>query len=265
MKIKRKVRVELTVHGSIQMVSFRYRVSDIADDLGIVGRIINKPDKTVFIVAEGEKSKVQEFIERIKIRPLSSAEIKELHEKGEFVPPQPLANVEKVDGGEKYLKYTGKYQKFEIIPEEHERELLNSLRTASRLIDRLRTDMYYNFKIMNDNYNRSLDKIKTTWLDTPLDKTQVETIQLEKGEVKGYSIAIGGAPLLIIKANIGFVMCGYLNMDTANKLGDIAGRVTGVNDFDDMLNAEIIEISDEAKKIGLNIGLNGKEFLNKLM
>ena len=95
--VEEKVRVELTVHGSVQMVSFRYRVSDIADELGIVGRIINKSDKTVHIIAEGEKSKIQEFTERIKIRPLSPEQIMGLEDRGEFVPPQPLAKVEKVD------------------------------------------------------------------------------------------------------------------------------------------------------------------------
>ena len=155
-----KVHVELTIHGSVQMVSFRYRVSDIADDLGIVGRIINKPDKTVHIIAEGGKTKIQEFIERLKIRPLSSEQIKELQAKGEFVPPQPLAKVEKIEGGDNFLVYSGKYQKFEIIAEEYDKELVNSLRTASHLIDRLRTDMYYNFQTLNKNYIQSLEKIK---------------------------------------------------------------------------------------------------------
>jgi len=181
--VEEKVRVELIVHGSVQMVSFRYRVSDIADDLGIVGRIINKPDKTVNIIAEGEKSKIQGFVERIKIRPLSSEQIKELQEKGEFVPPQPLAKVEKVEGGENYLTYTGKYHKFEIIPEEHEKELVNSLRTASHLIDRLRTDMYYNFQTLNNNYIQSLEKIRNKQGDVAMNNINFKKTKLENKEV----------------------------------------------------------------------------------
>jgi uncharacterized protein YunC (DUF1805 family)/acylphosphatase len=263
--IEKKVRVELTVYGSVQMVSFQYRVSDIADDLGIVGRIINKPDKTVYIIAEGEKSKIQEFIDRIKIRPLSSEQIKELLEKDDFVPPQPLAKVEKLDGGENFLRYSGKYHKFEIIPEEREKELVNSLRTASHLIDRLRTDMYYNFKTLNNNYINSLEKIKNNWGDIARDTIQVKKIELEKGEADGYSITMGSTPLVIIKAKKGFVMCGYLHMDAADNLGDIAGRVTGVKDFDDVLNADIIEVSEHAKKRGLTVGMKGRDFLNALM
>jgi len=60
------------------------------------------------------------------------------------------------------------------------------------------------------------------------------------------------------------MMCGYLNMNTANKMGDIAGKVTGVKTFDDMLNADVVEVSENAKLIGLTQGMNGKDFLNAL-
>ena len=259
------VRIELTVHGSVQMVSFRYRVSDIADDLEIVGKISNNPNKTVSIIAEGEKSKIQEFVERIKIHPMSSEQIKEIQEKSEFIPPQPLAKVEKIEGGDKFLLYSGNYNKFEIIPEETNKELVNSLRTASHLIDRLRTDMYHNFQTLNNNYIQSLEKIKNYQADIITSHIIFKKIKLEDEEADGYSINIGNAPLLIIKAKKGYVMCGYLNIATANKIGDIAGIVTGVKDFDDVLNADIIEISENAKKMGLKTGIKGKDFLKILM
>jgi uncharacterized protein YunC (DUF1805 family) len=92
-----------------------------------------------------------------------------------------------------------------------------------------------------------------------------KTILLEKGEVTGYSIDLGKAPLLFLQAKKGYVMCGYLNMNTANKLGDIAGRVTGVKTFDEMLNAEVAEVSENAVRIGLKQGMNVKDFLNILL
>jgi uncharacterized protein YunC (DUF1805 family) len=90
-------------------------------------------------------------------------------------------------------------------------------------------------------------------------------IELDKGQVEGFRIDLDNAPLILVKAKRGYVMCGYLNINAANKLGDIAGRVTGVKSFEDVLNAEIVEISDNAKKIGLTVGMKGKDFLNKLM
>ncbi len=94
---------------------------------------------------------------------------------------------------------------------------------------------------------------------------KIKTINLEKGKVTGYSINLGHAPLILIQAQKGYVMCGYLNMAAANKFGDIAGKVTGVNTFDDVLRTAIVEVSENAKKAGLNEGRNAREFLNELL
>lgn len=91
-----------------------------------------------------------------------------------------------------------------------------------------------------------------------------KTIVLEKGKATGYSIDLGKAFLLLIQAKKGYVMCGYLNMNTANKIGDIAGKITGVKTFDDMLHGELVEVSEKAKLIGLTQGITGKDFLNAL-
>jgi uncharacterized protein YunC (DUF1805 family) len=92
-----------------------------------------------------------------------------------------------------------------------------------------------------------------------------ERIQLGTSQITGYRIDLGNAPLLILQAKKGYVMCGYLNMSTANKLGDFAGKVTGVRTFQDILNAKVIEVSENAKKEGLNEGMNAKDFLIKLL
>ncbi|VVB61965.1 Uncharacterised protein [uncultured archaeon] len=94
---------------------------------------------------------------------------------------------------------------------------------------------------------------------------KTQTISLEKGKVTGYCIDLGKAPLLIIQAKKGYVMCGYLNMNAANKIGDIAGKVTGVKTFDEMLNAGVVEVSENAKLTGLTQGMNVKDFLNVLL
>jgi len=90
-------------------------------------------------------------------------------------------------------------------------------------------------------------------------------IKLEKGQATGYLVELGNAPLILIKTKKGYVMCGYLNINAANKMGDIAGRVTGVKSFDDVLKTNIVEVSENAKKIGLNEGMKARDFLNALM
>ena len=92
-----------------------------------------------------------------------------------------------------------------------------------------------------------------------------QTITLEKGKASGFLINLGKAPLILIMAKRGYVMCGYLNIAAANKIGDIAGRVTGVKTFDEMLNASVVEVSENAKQAGLNEGMSVKEFLNNLL
>ncbi len=92
-----------------------------------------------------------------------------------------------------------------------------------------------------------------------------QAIPLNHGEAQGYILDLGNAPLLIITTHKGYVMCGYLNMSAANKLGDVAGRVTGVKTFDDVLKAPIVEVSDKARQEGLKDGMTGREFLNALL
>lgn len=61
-------------------------------------------------------------------------------------------------------------------------------------------------------------------------------------------------PLLLIKGEKGFVMCGYLNYDAAENLGATAAIVSGVNSFNDVLNASIKNSTTKAKELGLETG-----------
>ncbi len=92
----------------------------------------------------------------------------------------------------------------------------------------------------------------------------VEQIKLRNGVALGIKIEMGSAPLLLIKAEKGFVMCGYLNVSVANALGDIAAKVTGVSTFEEVLQAKIVEVSGKAKSIGIVEGMNGREALEKM-
>jgi uncharacterized protein YunC (DUF1805 family) len=92
----------------------------------------------------------------------------------------------------------------------------------------------------------------------------VEQIKLENGSALGLKMDMENAPLLVIRAGCGFVMCGYLNMDIANKLGDVAVRVTGVRSFEDVLNAKAVDVSLAAKSLGIIVGMAAKDALNKM-
>jgi uncharacterized protein YunC (DUF1805 family) len=68
-------------------------------------------------------------------------------------------------------------------------------------------------------------------------------------------------PLLIIIADKGFIMCGFLNMDAAERLGVAAAMVSGVKSFEDVLNANVKAVTSKAETFGVRIGMKGAEAL----
>jgi len=71
-------------------------------------------------------------------------------------------------------------------------------------------------------------------------------------------------PLLLIVAEKGFVMCGFLNIETAERLGVAAAMVSGVKTFEDVLNAEIKAATSKAKDMGVQPGMRGAEALARM-
>ena len=94
----------------------------------------------------------------------------------------------------------------------------------------------------------------------------VEKLDVEGKGVLGLKVELPSSPpLLLIVGNKGFIMCGYLNIEVAEKLQVAAAVVSGVKNFDDVLNAEIKAVTSRAKELGINVGLKGKEALKKLI
>jgi uncharacterized protein YunC (DUF1805 family) len=94
-------------------------------------------------------------------------------------------------------------------------------------------------------------------------------IQADQVEITGrpyefMKMEMGNAPLLVLKGTKGFVMCGYLNIDSAEKLGDIAVRVTGVSNLQTMLESKAAGVSSKAKNLGIKEGQKVSEFIHLL-
>ena len=90
-------------------------------------------------------------------------------------------------------------------------------------------------------------------------------VKLQNGTAAGYEIQLIKASLVLVLTKKGFVMCGYLNIATADKLGDVAAVVRGVATVDELLIAKVQEVSEAAKKIGIEIGMTGESALEKMM
>ena len=69
-----------------------------------------------------------------------------------------------------------------------------------------------------------------------------------------FRMDLGKAPLLILKGRKGYVMCGYLDINTSDRLGELAARVTGVKSLDDVLAAKIAQASKGLREMGVGEG-----------
>jgi uncharacterized protein YunC (DUF1805 family) len=74
--------------------------------------------------------------------------------------------------------------------------------------------------------------------------------------------------LLMISNEIGYIMCGALDVDLLNeKLKDrhvIAGRAVGVRTIDDLLDAPLEKITDASKQYGWQEGMIGRDALKRI-
>jgi uncharacterized protein YunC (DUF1805 family) len=89
-------------------------------------------------------------------------------------------------------------------------------------------------------------------------------INIDGKIVTGFEIPLQNATFVVVRAKNGFVMCGYMNLETAEKLGDAACVVRGVKTVDDLLNAKVVAVTKKAESFGIKIGITGKEALEKL-
>lgn len=69
--------------------------------------------------------------------------------------------------------------------------------------------------------------------------------------------------LLVITGNKGYIMCGYLNINTAQKRNDAACIVTGVKTIEDMLNSKVVALTSAAQAMGVTMGMEVTEVLEK--
>ncbi len=69
------------------------------------------------------------------------------------------------------------------------------------------------------------------------------------------------APLVMIIGRFGFVSCGFLNMEVAEKQNVAAALVTGVKSYDDVINAEVKAVTSKAEALGVKTGMKGRDAL----
>lgn len=96
---------------------------------------------------------------------------------------------------------------------------------------------------------------------------KIEEIRIGDKKAVGLSLKIPNsdhADLLIMICDKGYAMCGYLNMDTAQRLDDTA-IVLNSRELGGMQDIEVSQATRKALELGIKIGMKGSEALKLLM
>ena len=64
--------IDVTVHGTVQGVGFRLTTCRISRDFDVTGTVANQSDGTVRILAEGETSELEAFLDAVRKSRLGS-------------------------------------------------------------------------------------------------------------------------------------------------------------------------------------------------
>ncbi|RLG21439.1 DUF1805 domain-containing protein [Candidatus Micrarchaeota archaeon] len=94
-----------------------------------------------------------------------------------------------------------------------------------------------------------------------------EIIETEHGAALGIRIAIGDSrtPLLIIRAEKGYLASDYLNKEKIEREGDAACIVRNARDFKDMMEKRVSWVSSAARKLGIKSRMRGHEALDLMV
>ncbi|HVO37009.1 MAG TPA: DUF1805 domain-containing protein [Candidatus Acidoferrum sp.] len=94
----------------------------------------------------------------------------------------------------------------------------------------------------------------------------VESLKVDGKDCLGVRVELPDSPpLLAIMGSKGFVMCGFLSMEAAEKVGVVAAIVSGVKTFEDVLNGQVKAVSSKAKSLGVEVGMKGAEALKHML
>jgi len=94
----------------------------------------------------------------------------------------------------------------------------------------------------------------------------VEQLKIADKAATGLKVELPDSPPLVaIIGSTGFVMCGFLNTEAAEKLNVTAAMVSRVKTFEDVLKAEIKAATTKAKIKGITVGMKGEEAIRLLI
>jgi uncharacterized protein YunC (DUF1805 family) len=82
--------------------------------------------------------------------------------------------------------------------------------------------------------------------------------------VKTVVVPLQHANIVLLIAANGYLMCGYLNLEAAEKFGDCAGIIRGVKNAEEMLEKEVACVTKAAESLGVKAGMKGRDAISKM-
>ena len=70
----------------------------------------------------------------------------------------------------------------------------------------------------------------------------------------------GHPNMLVLVADKGYIMCGYLNLEAAIKFGDAACVISG-SSFEEILANPVKALTPKAEALGIRTGMTGEEVI----
>lgn len=98
---------------------------------------------------------------------------------------------------------------------------------------------------------------------------QIYPVQIGEKIAIAITVALPKTNLLVVTTDIGYIMCGALDIKLLNeKLADrkiISGRATGVKTIDQLLAAPLESVTYEAEQIGIYSGTIGRDAIKIML
>lgn len=94
-------------------------------------------------------------------------------------------------------------------------------------------------------------------------------VELTRKEADGYIIPLGAINLVNVVTDVGMVGCGAFDVGALNNFGYPAAKVrpsqgSSIATIEDLLKGIVKEVNPAAEKLGLKVGLTGREALELL-
>jgi uncharacterized protein YunC (DUF1805 family) len=97
----------------------------------------------------------------------------------------------------------------------------------------------------------------------------LKPISIEGHTVLGVEVVLPKTTLIVVTTDKGYIMCGALDVALLNeRLQDreiIAARATGVRSLADLLEAPLESVTHTAEKLGITVGMKGKDAILKML